>query len=846
MTVSLPSFNTMALYSGDGSNKQFDVPFPYLKTDHVYVDVAGDIQAFSFVNDSRIQLVDAPAAGIQNVRVYRNTPRDAMLHTIQQGTINPPDINQNDVQLLYILQELLDAEAFSAAFSIRLPYLLSEISATAASAAGKYVAIGTDGQPALVSGLPVASLPVSSVVTASIAAAKAAAVLLALGSTVLATNYSTDGDQGGGFFQTVASGTPDNGTIFATTNPNIFLKRIFQGRVQGAYYGLTANQSDRANNAARLNAALALAATLKVPYEHIKGQVTPCEGQITAASGMVIDWNGGGCDWSQSTTACANNANFYSAGSFTALPALNANVALNATSLVFVTGPSLSRDDVVFAYSTDATQVFNTTVSKTYLKGEAMEITSVNGSTVYLKDPTDDSYDKTKTALGRLNENNLVMSDMVAIGDAIGTVNTVYLGHLGRKSHIQNITVDGPSSTQVVIFDRCANVNAYNINATKREAPGGTSDKYAIQFSNCHNVHVWGGRASSIWHAWSVGGDNSAYNIVNRYVVAHGMYLTHDADSDFKVHTADIHGNSKYCGFDGCPHIDAVGMGGDQCFVVGKTTVYGGSALGLSGTAIFLTEHKSFNHYVAPEVTVYASGFSANSYGLVFDNNTANGGGRADNIGGTMRFYAKCYYNCTGGGATTQYLVSFNMGACTASDAGLDMSQAQFIFKGNDGTLGGGMFIIGTAGHPLAYVALPKKRSTYYSDVRRTKYLDGKNTVADCSGLGTVANHNILDNGNGFVDFDGAVGMGGAAAFIKQATDTAGYSFSALGIKAVGYTGKAVDIDCTGAVANIGHAIASSLGISVKNFDTFYYTPGVNDGTITSTGVTTFKTATFA
>jgi hypothetical protein len=96
-------------YTGNGSTTQFPVAFGYIRREHVAVTVASSPAAFTWVNDSLIQVTTAPANGAV-VRVYRTTPLTAPLVDFADGTtLVAADLDTNSKQSIYTQQELDDS-----------------------------------------------------------------------------------------------------------------------------------------------------------------------------------------------------------------------------------------------------------------------------------------------------------------------------------------------------------------------------------------------------------------------------------------------------------------------------------------------------------------------------------------------------------------------------------------------------------------------------------------------------------------------------------------------------------------------------------------------------------------
>jgi hypothetical protein len=97
--------STYAIYTGDGSTKNFAIPFTYLSEDFVKVSVDGVDTSFTFLSEFVAQLATAPANGA-SVRVYRETQADDLIVIIpSSGVIKGADINAQSRQALNVAEE---------------------------------------------------------------------------------------------------------------------------------------------------------------------------------------------------------------------------------------------------------------------------------------------------------------------------------------------------------------------------------------------------------------------------------------------------------------------------------------------------------------------------------------------------------------------------------------------------------------------------------------------------------------------------------------------------------------------------------------------------------------------
>lgn len=112
--------NVKVTYVGDGVTSQFGVPFPFLSTSAINVEVDGEVMPFTFVAPSTVQVSPAPAAGT-TITIYRNTNIDELNYQFQLGAAFLPQyIDSNNLQLLYATQESqeLSREASDLATSV--------------------------------------------------------------------------------------------------------------------------------------------------------------------------------------------------------------------------------------------------------------------------------------------------------------------------------------------------------------------------------------------------------------------------------------------------------------------------------------------------------------------------------------------------------------------------------------------------------------------------------------------------------------------------------------------------------------------------------------------------------
>lgn len=97
------------VYTGNGSTTQFAITFPYIRKEHVKVYVNYVDTAYTYVNDTTVQLAAAPASPLR-VEVRRVTPLANVLVDYTDGsTLVAADLDTSNLQSLYNEQELDDS-----------------------------------------------------------------------------------------------------------------------------------------------------------------------------------------------------------------------------------------------------------------------------------------------------------------------------------------------------------------------------------------------------------------------------------------------------------------------------------------------------------------------------------------------------------------------------------------------------------------------------------------------------------------------------------------------------------------------------------------------------------------
>jgi len=103
--------NSLVIYEGDGTTKQYDIGFGYLRREDIFVLVDGGLYPFTWIDENRIELLpeDPPLEG-QQIMIRRITDRNARITDFKDGqTLLAGDLDASALQNFYLIQEMLDS-----------------------------------------------------------------------------------------------------------------------------------------------------------------------------------------------------------------------------------------------------------------------------------------------------------------------------------------------------------------------------------------------------------------------------------------------------------------------------------------------------------------------------------------------------------------------------------------------------------------------------------------------------------------------------------------------------------------------------------------------------------------
>jgi microcystin-dependent protein len=129
---------TQNTYTGNGTNKLFNITFPYLDTTDIDVFLNGTLQTvttqYTFANATTVEFVTAPANGA-TVLLSRSTDDTALQATFFPGSsIKAADLNYNFDQVLYLSQETANVAQTSNSAVVAATTAATAAAASAATA----------------------------------------------------------------------------------------------------------------------------------------------------------------------------------------------------------------------------------------------------------------------------------------------------------------------------------------------------------------------------------------------------------------------------------------------------------------------------------------------------------------------------------------------------------------------------------------------------------------------------------------------------------------------------------------------------------------------------------------
>ena len=142
-------------YLGDGSNRAFNIIFPYANASEIGLTVNEVSVPFTFSTPSLLVATSPPAAG-SHVTIYRNTSIDFPATVFEDtAVLTEKDLNRQTSQFLYKLQEEQDNVTALTNRSLRTPVGVNNPELIPISAESSLITIAPSGAAVL---LPLSSI----------------------------------------------------------------------------------------------------------------------------------------------------------------------------------------------------------------------------------------------------------------------------------------------------------------------------------------------------------------------------------------------------------------------------------------------------------------------------------------------------------------------------------------------------------------------------------------------------------------------------------------------------------------------------------------------------------------
>ena len=339
-------------------------------------------------------------------------------------------------------------------------------------------------------------------------------------------------------------------------------------------------------------------------------------GTLTIPTGVCLDGDGPEqtiFDGSSTTYAALSSGRHIQTaeGSYTELPALSVSPSKGATTLTFVSAPSLQVNDVFLIYN--PTDYSYSGWRSYYRAGEYLRVARVSGSVVTLQGTLADSYTTAAVSLYRydgMTTCTLSNFKLIGLNDLSNPVFGLNLIS-GVDSLVDNVKVTNCSYTSISA-QRCFNISLTNCTATENFANSASGGEYGLTISNSHIVHVIGGYYASFRHGITTGGGTGIGRVTCRYVVINGAHVT-GANG---VQVMDFHGNTEYSTISNCTIDGGFAGGGDYILITGNQ-VRANTANGQ--VAMYMSEMRGLNITISNNIIENPNASTGNSRGAFID-----------------------------------------------------------------------------------------------------------------------------------------------------------------------------------------------------------------------------------
>jgi len=289
-----------------------------------------------------------------------------------------------------------------------------------------------------------------------------------------------------------------------------------------------------------------------------------CLGGFSLSDKVRLEGGGMGVttlDFSAATTF-VNGYTIEARGTLTSLPALAANIALNAITITFastVAATVVAGDVLIISNSADSSWNPDRTY---YRAGEFARVQSVAGAVVTLTKPTFDDYVSGGTVtVSKVNPVRVGISDLSIINKSTQAgIGLMYVTDFA----VRNVSSNGSTLSNVAtsgaydgVFE---NVHCFDVGVA-----GGTN--YGLIIGYSQRIQIRGGFFDTTRHGLAMGSGQSL-SMPNRDILVDGAYIS-SSGNIAATHGADCHGNAEFVTFQNCILPRGIGTGGDNIVVQG-------------------------------------------------------------------------------------------------------------------------------------------------------------------------------------------------------------------------------------------------------------------------------------
>lgn len=239
-----------------------------------------------------------------------------------------------------------------------------------------------------------------------------------------------------------------------------------------------------------------------------------------------------------------------------------------------------------------------------YRAGEFFDVDRVDARSLSLTAPLFDGYRQGTVEVARIEPITGYVRD-IDIRSQGGPESLIVIDY-ADGFELTNPVVRGANNSAVVISRsvRC------RVIGPDIENVGAGGDDYGVVFSNSQNCRLSGGRVFARRHPVAIGGSDQPNGVPCRDIVIGQATLRNDSAS--AVHSADLHGNTEKCGYDGCVIFGGFSPQGRDSFIK-NCTVHAMSI----GTAIYGAELLGGHHLIEGNVFHFAADPSKSSRGAI-------------------------------------------------------------------------------------------------------------------------------------------------------------------------------------------------------------------------------------